>query len=150
MNVKKTFSVTAAGLAGVVAGGLIAMQAPAVSMGSDQRDDKGGDKGGDQVVAKRDDDMPDLVLVSDDDDDDDTNDRDTRSQVSRQSRNTGLSRATNDNTRSNFTRMSRDRDHSRSDKTRDWTRDGVKQGQASDRDWSANRTNDRSRHDSRR
>ena len=61
------------------------------------------------------------------------------------SRNTGFSRSTNDNTRSNFTRVSRDRDLSRSDKTKDWTRDGGSRT----RDWSANRTNDRSRNDTR-
>ena len=62
-------------------------------------------------------------------------------------RNTGVSRNTNDNTNSRFTAVSRDRDLSRSDKTRDWTRDG-KGGLK--RDWSANKTNDRSRNDTRR
>ena len=76
-------------------------------------------------VSKRDDDSPDLDLVADDDDDDDPN----------------------DNTNSRFTAVSRDRDPSRSDKTRDWTRDG-KGGLK--RDWSANTTNDRSRNDTRR
>lgn len=42
--------------------------------------------------------------------------------------------------------MSRDRDRSRGDNTRDKTRDG-KGGKK--RDWSANRTNDRSRNDTR-
>ncbi|KRF15487.1 hypothetical protein ASG90_12425 [Nocardioides sp. Soil797] len=142
MNVKRTFSVTATALAGVVVGGLIAMQAPAVSVGADRNQGQDGD----QVVAKREDDMPDLVLVADDDDDD-TRDRDTRSKASRQSRHSKVSR---DNTRSNFTKVSRDRDRSRGDKTRDWTRDGVKQGKKAERDWSANRTNDRSRNDTRR
>jgi hypothetical protein len=58
----------------------------------------------------------------------------------------GYSRATGDNTRSNFTRVSRDRDLSSSDKTRDWTYDGVGPKK---RDWSGGRTNDNSRNDSR-
>lgn len=110
------------GVAGAVTVGLIAMgNTTAVSANED--------------VAKRDEDTPQLVLV-DDDDDDDTNDT---------SRNTGFSRSTGDNTRSNFTRVSRDRDLSRSDKTRDWTWDGGKKK----RDWSGKKTNDRSRNDSR-
>jgi len=92
---------------------------------------------------KRDEQGTDLVLVADDDDD--TNDRATGDTATR-SRNTGISRSTRDNTRSNFTRVSRDRDRSRSDKTRDKTYDG-KGGEK--RDWSGNTTNDRSRNDSR-
>jgi len=42
--------------------------------------------------------------------------------------------------------VSRDRDLSRGDNTRDWTRDGK--GDRT-RDWSQNRTNDRSRNDTR-
>ena len=42
--------------------------------------------------------------------------------------------------------MSRDRDISRGDKTRDWTRDGGDKT----RDKTANNTNDRSRNDTRR
>ena len=92
-----------------------------------------------QVLYKREELATELVLVSDDDDDD-TNDRDSRES------NTGVSRATNDGTRSNFTKVSRDRDRSRSDKTRDWTRDGGDRT----RDRTGGRTNDRSRNDSRR
>lgn len=119
---------TGLGLVGMVAVGLLSLQAPSVSLADDP-------------TARRDEDNPELVLVDDDGDDDDSNDKDTRS------RNTGASRATGDNTRSNFTKVSRDRDKSRSDKTRDKTRDGkggVK------RDWLANKTNDRSRNDTRR
>jgi hypothetical protein len=90
--------------------------------------------------AKRDEDAVDLVLM-DDDDDDDTND-DTGGDTS----NTGNSASTSDNTASNFTAVSRDRDLSRSDKTRDWTRDGAGDQK---RDWSGNKTNDRSRSDTR-
>lgn len=78
-------------------------------------------------AAKREDDIPALVLVADDDDDD-THDDDT-----------------DDDTASNFTGVSRDRDISRGDKTRDWTRDGGDRT----RDWSANQTNDKSRNDTR-
>ena len=117
-------------LVGLVAVGLLSLQAATAGQADDRPNDQ---------VSKRDDDTPDLVLVADDDDDD-TND-DTRS------RSTGVSRSTRDHTNSRFTAVSRDRDLSRSDKTRDWTRDGngnVK------RDWSADRTNDRSRNDTRR
>lgn len=102
-----------------------------------------GVNGSSTADVKRNDDAPDIVLVADDDDDD-TNDRsrDTRS------RNTGVSRSTRDHTNSRFTQVSRDRDISRSDKTRDWTRDGKYKKLK--RDWSAHSTNDRSRNDTRR
>ncbi len=114
------------GLAGAVGGGVLAWPAASSLVASDE------------VYLKREEQVADLVLVSDDDDDD-TND-DTGAT------NTGFSRATNDHTRSNFTQVSRDRDLSRSDKTRDWTRDG---GNGLTRDWTANKTNDRSRNDTR-
>ncbi|RNL60601.1 hypothetical protein EFK50_20010 [Nocardioides marmoriginsengisoli] len=116
------------GMAGLLAVGVLAIQSPSSA----------------DNANKRDEDSPELVLVADDDDDD-TNDRlaDTRS---RDTRNTGVSRSTRDHTRSNFTKVSRDRDLSRSDKTRDWTRDGGDRT----RDRSANLTNDRSRNDTRR
>lgn len=116
------------GLAGLVGVGMLAF--PLASTATDRE----------AAFLKRDEQATDLVLVADDDDDDtnddskDSNDTDT-----------GVSRSTNDNTRSNFTKVSRDRDLSRGDKTRDWTRDGGKK----QRDWSANTTNDRSRNDSR-
>jgi hypothetical protein len=124
---KKLFSLGLLGVVGLVAVGLLSLQTTTVSAGFDDR------------FAKREDDTAELVLV-DDDDDDDSNDDTSRS------RNTGLSRSTNDGTRSNFTAVSRDRDLSRSDKTRDRTYDGVG---GKKRDWSANKTNDRSRNDSR-
>lgn len=113
------------GISGVVTVGLFAMQAPTVTANV-------GDE-----FAKREDDSAELVLVDDDDDADSNGDT---------SRFTGYSRSTGDNTRSNFTRVSRDRDWSRSDKTRDWTHDGVGPWK---RDWSGGRTNDNSRNDSR-
>lgn len=111
------------GVAGLAAIGLVGMSSPIVASSAEE-------------VAKRDDDAPSLVLVADDDDDDTNDDGDTM---------TGVSANTNDNTASNFTGVSRDRDVSVSDKTRDWTMDG---GDPT-RDFSANRTNDRSRNDTR-
>jgi hypothetical protein len=86
------------------------------------------------------------VLV-DDRDDDDTNDDTTDGGGGGGGTNgTGFSRSTGDSTNSRFTAVSRDRDLSRSDKTRDWTKDGSGDRK---RDWSANKTNDRSRNDTR-
>ena len=69
--------------------------------------------------------------------------------ISRNATNDGSrhdSRASNDHTGSGHTAVSADRDRSRADKTRDFTRDG--QGDRT-RDFSQNRTNDRSRGDTR-
>ena len=115
------------GLAGAVGAGVLAWPAAAAFADDSDRD---------ELYVKRDEQTAEMVAV-DDDDDDDSND-DTNS-------NTGFSRATNDNTRSNFTKVSRDRDLSRSDKTKDRTRDG---GDPT-RDTSANQTNDKSRNDTR-
>lgn len=115
------------GVAGLLTAGLFAIPGTTTTVAS-----------GTDGLLKRDEDLTEIVLV-DDDDDDDTNDRS-------RSRNTGASRSTRDGTRSNFTKVSRDRDKSRSDKTRDWTRDGGDRT----RDHSQNRTNDRSRNDTRR
>ncbi|WP_148575240.1 hypothetical protein [Nocardioides caldifontis] len=123
------------GLAGAVGAGVLAW--PAVA---------GPDTKADEVYLKRNEQAGELVTVDDDelDDDDelqlvaDTRSKNTRSKATR-------SRASRDNTRSNVTEVSRDRDRSRGDKTRDWTRDG---GQKK-RDLSANKTNDRSRNDTR-
>ena len=122
---KKIIPTALLGVASLTAIGLIGMQAPAVNA---------------DEALKRDDDSVELVLVADDDGDDtngNTNDDDTNDDT--------RSRETNDNTRSNFTGVSRDRDNSRGDKTRDWTRDGGDRT----RDKSANQTNDRSRNDTR-
>lgn len=114
------------GLAGLVGAGLLSFSGSTVAANVGQ-----------DAFTKREEGVTELVLV-DDDDDADSNDRS-------RSRFTGFSRSTRDHTRSNFTRMSRDRDKSRSDKTRDWTRDGGDRT----RDWSKNWTNDRSRADTR-
>jgi hypothetical protein len=80
-----------------------------------------------------------MVLLADDDDDG----ADTGSN-SRSGFTSGVN--SNDGTGSGHTPVSRDRDRSRGDKTRDRTRDG-KGGPR--RDWSGGHTNDRSRRDSR-
>ena len=127
------------GLAGAVGAGVLALPALA-------------DPKADEVYLKRNEQAGELVTVDDDeleDDDElqlvaDTRSKNTRSKNTR-SRNT-RSRASRDNTRSNVTKVSRDRDRSRGDKTRDWTRDGAGKQK---RDLSANQTNDRSRNDTR-
>ena len=119
------------GVAGLTAMGLIAMSSPILAQASDE-------------VVKREDDAPSLVLVADDDDDD-TNDDDDDTRTNSPSY-TDMSRDTNDNTNSRVTGVSRDRDISRGDKTRDWTRDGGDKT----RDKTANTPNDRSRNDTRR
>ncbi len=98
----------------------------------------------DDTAIKRDEDTPDVVLVADDDDDD-TADRVAGGDTNTRSRNS-RSRNSNDATNSRHTGVSRDRDHSRGDRTKDWTRDG---GDGT-RDRSAGHTNDRSRNDTRR
>jgi hypothetical protein len=126
---KKLLPISTLGLAGAVGVGLMTFPS---SLAADV---------GDDAVAKREDNVTELVLV-DDDDDDDTNDN-TSSHT--KSRFTGVSRSTKDNTRSSFTKVSRDRDLSRSDKTKDWTRDDGSRT----RDWTDKKTNDRSRNDTR-
>ncbi|MGD9961288.1 hypothetical protein [Nocardioides sp.] len=122
---KKLISTAVLGVAGLTSLGLLSLQTTQTS--AQPKDE----------FVKREEDTPSLVLVADDDDDD-TNDN-SRSR-------TGKSRDTGDHTRSNFTAVSRDRDKSRGDKTRDWTKDGKGPQK---RDWSANKTNDRSRNDTR-
>ncbi|HSJ18997.1 MAG TPA: hypothetical protein VK964_00325 [Nocardioidaceae bacterium] len=122
----KLLPISTLGLAGAVGVGLMTFPGSTVAANLD-----------DDAVAKREDNVSELVLV-DDDDDDDTN-------TNTKSRFTGFSRPTNDNTRSNVTKVSRDRDLSRSDKTKDWTReDGSRT-----RDWTGKQTSDRSRNDTR-
>ena len=130
------------GTAGLVTAGLIGLQVPAATADGDP-------------AFKRNEDLPDVVMTVDDDDDDDTmakrdntRSKDTRSQTRSKSSKTGNSRSRNDHTNSRVTEVSRDRDHSRGDLTRDWTRDGK--GDKQKRDWSKNKTNDKSRNDTRR
>ena len=127
------------GLSGLVGVGVLAW--PSVTTAASADSDE---------VYKRDERITELALVADDDDDD-TNDN-TRSRTGTNTGQTNTNTGTrsgdqNDPTRSNQTGVSRDRDLSRADKTRDWTRDGAGDRK---RDWSANKTNDRSRNDTRR
>jgi hypothetical protein len=120
------------GLAGLVGAGVLAWPAASALAAQDE-------------AYKRDEGSTELVLVGDDDDDDTNGDTkgDTNGDTSR---GTGDSRSTNDGTRSNVTAVSRDRDLSRSDKTRDKTKDGPG---GTTRDHSAGQTNDASRNDTR-
>jgi len=96
------------------------------------------------AYVKREETATSLVLVADDDDDDTNDGSDTG--WSKTTIGTGSSRSRADGTNSRYTKVSRDRDHSRGDKTKDWTRDGGDRT----RDLTPNLTNDRSRHDTRR
>lgn len=127
---KKLLPIGTLGLAGLVGAGLMAFPGTTVAADFDE-----------EAAIKREDNVAELVLVDDDDDDDTGTGTNTGT-------NTGASLSTSDGTRSNFTSVSRDRDLSRSDKTKDFTLDGA--GETSTRDWTANRTNDRSRNDTRR
>lgn len=119
------------GTAGLVGGGLMAL-----GVSSASADDAG---------YQRHDDDTEIVTTVDDDDDDDTRDR-TRSRDTA-TRNSINSRASRDATNSRFSKVSRDKDRSRGDLTRDMTSDGPGKQK---RDWSANSTNDSSRNDTRR
>lgn len=129
---KKLIPTALLGIASATAIGLIGMQVPAIGATQDE-------------ALKREDGAVELVLVADDDDDDTNDDIDDGGDDDGDTN--SRSRETNDNTSSNFTGVSRDRDNSRGDKTRDWTNDGAGDKK---RDWSANNTNDRSRNDTRR
>ncbi len=128
---KKLLPIATLGLAGLVGAGLMALPGSTVAAGFDE-----------EAAIKREDGVAELVLVHDDDDDGTDDTLDTADTT-----NTGASLSTSDRTRSNFTRVSRDRDLSRSDNTKDATFDGP--GDTRTRDWSSNRTNDRSRNDTR-
>lgn len=117
--------------AGLVGGGLMAL-----GVSSAAADDAG---------YNRYDDDTEIVTTVDDDDDDDTRDR-TRSRDTA-TRNSINSRASRDATNSRFSKVSRDKDRSRGDLTRDMTGDGPGKQK---RDWSAGSTNDNSRNDTRR
>ena len=107
-------------LAGTLTGALMAYAVPTAYAVGDE-------------AFKRNEYTPDVVTTVDDDDDDDT------------TFNSGTGDS-NDGTNSRETRVSRDKDRSRDDLTKDRTRDGKG---PSKRDWSQNRTNDRSRNDTR-
>jgi hypothetical protein len=110
-------------LAGTLTGALMAYAVPTAFAGYDE-------------AFKRNDDGLEFVTTVDDDDDDGDDNTTFNS-------GTGNS---NDGTNSRETRVSRDKDWSRDDLTKDRTRDGKG---PSKRDWSQNRTNDRTRNDTR-
>lgn len=143
----KALRLSALAIAGATTTGLIGFTAPALA---------------DASVYKRDDDSGRVVTTADVDEDDDdalnfksgtntsTNtgggDGTNTSTNSHAGDGTGDSRSRADNTSSRVTKVSRDRDKSRADLTKDWTKDGGTRT----RDHSANQTNDRSRNDTRR
>lgn len=133
---KKPVVVAASGLVGLMASGLTVSLLAWPSQA-----------GAHDLAVKREEDTPDIVLVNDDDDGDTRDDTvraraaadtDTRSRISRTGNSGDRSR----------TGARSGRDDSRSGRAvRDWTHDGA--GPLK-RDWSANRTNDRSRNNTRR
>ncbi len=128
-------NIPAAAFAGLVTTGLLALPISSAFAGDD-------------VAMKRQDGAPDLVLAADDDADDDLASNTGKSGGDTNSRSRDTSGVnSNDGTGSGHSAVSRDRDKSRGDKTRDWTKDGK--GDKT-RDHSANKTNDRSRNDTRR
>lgn len=95
------------------------------------------------ILNKREDTAVSWVVADDDDGDDNTRSRNSRTDGPSHDNTNSASR---DHTNSRFTAVSRDRDRSRGDLTRDWTRDGGDRT----KDKSKNKTNDRSRNDTRR
>jgi len=93
-------------------------------------------------AAKREEDS--IVLAVAEDNDDDDSDGLAGDTHSRSDFTSGVD--SNDRTGSRHTGVSRDRDRSRGDLTRDRTKDGAGDNK---RDWSQNHTNDRSRNDTR-
>ena len=127
------------GVATAVAAGLMAFGTPSAFADGD-------------VYLKRYD-GADSELTTVDDDADDTEGRgdtntgsNTNTGTNTNTRTNSRSKDSRDGTNSRHTAVSRDRDHSRGDKTRDWTGDGPGKKK---RDWSSNKTNDRSRNDTR-
>ena len=101
----------------------------------------------DRIAIKREDSYREVVAVDDRDDDDDESTRSRSGPENGTSRGdgTGVSFSRRDGTNSRMTGVSRDRDNSRRDLTKDWTRDGGDKT----RDFSRNLTNDKSRNDTR-
>lgn len=123
---KKLMTTGTLSLAGLVAAGLVAWQAPAHAGSGPDRD----------TAVKREDDSQVLVTTVDDDDDDDTGLTDrTRTRTGR-----GDNTNTGTRTRGDVT------DRSRNRSVRDLTSDGPGSGNV---DRSRHHTNDRSRHNTR-
>lgn len=117
------------GRTSIVALALGVMASPGAALAADDRTD---------LALFREDDAAELMVAEDDGDDDFTGDTGNSGQTS------GVD--SNDRTGSGHTGVSRDRDLSAGDKTRDWTRDGSGDRK---RDWSGRHTNDGSNNDTR-
>ena len=100
-------------------------------------------KDSEELAAKREEDSIVLVAAEEDDDDDDVEWPDRHEQQKRQQQRRKQQRS---HATAATPGVSRDRDSSRGDLTRDRTKDGPG---GSKRDWSQNHTNDRSRNDTR-
>jgi hypothetical protein len=96
--------------------------------------------------AKREDDVREVATVEYDDDDNTNTGLNTNNTGDNTVNSNDRTGDSNDGTNSRKTGVSRDKDRSRGDLTKDWTRDGA--GDRT-RDWSQNRTNDKSRNDTR-
>ncbi len=131
---KKPLVATVTGMVGVMASGLT-VSLLAFPAATGQKD----------LAFKREQDTPDIVLVSDEDDD--VTDDNIRLRAADTNSRSRISRTGNSGDRSRTGARS-GRDDSRSGRAvRDWTNDGPGKWK---RDWSANKTNDRTRHNSRR
>jgi len=115
--------------------GLVVLGGPAVAaLAAD--DARQGDR---EAFIRRDDDADAELAVAERDDDSGDSDGDDSASFT-----SGVD--SNDGTNSRHTAVSRDRDRSRGDLTRDRTKDGPG---GPTRDWTRNKTNDRTRNDSR-
>jgi hypothetical protein len=130
---KTLISLSTLGMVAAVSVGVLGLQVSAAADDSD-------------VIAKREDRTPGLVLAVDDDDDGTADaDTNTRTRTRTGGADTGNSRSRADGTSSRVTGVSRGDDHSRGDLTKDFTDDGGDRT----RDLTPNLTNDRSRNDTR-
>jgi hypothetical protein len=131
------------GLAGMVATGLIAWQAPVAFADQGTNDSNGPHS----KAFKRDDDSQAVVTTVDDDDDNDTGmgQKGTHTQT-RTNNNTNTNTKTNKNTNTGTRTRGGKTDHSRARSVRDVTNDGPGRHHV---DHSRHHTNDRSRHNTR-
>jgi hypothetical protein len=133
----KLITTSTLGLAGLVATGLVAWQAP-MAFGDDADDRPSHSDTQSGKAFKRDDDSQVLVTTVDDDDDDDTGlDHQTR---------TNTNTNTNGNTNTGTRTRGGNTDHSRRGDVRDHTSDGPGRGNV---DHSRHHTNDGTRHNTR-
>jgi len=133
----KLITTSTLGLAGLVATGLVAWQAP-MAFGDDT-DDRPTHSG---KAFKRDDDSQVLVTTVDDDDDDDTG----LNHQTRTNTNTNTGTRTNGSTNTGTRTRGGNTDNSRSGSVRDLTSDGPGSGNV---DRSRHHTNDGTRHNTR-